>query len=44
MALDTHRQMDAAAYDDFFSVIEQIQESMLITVADLENQLATLRQ
>ncbi|VVD89570.1 hypothetical protein [Pandoraea terrigena] len=44
MALDTHSQMDAAAFDDFFNVIMQIQESMRITVTDLENQLATLRQ
>jgi hypothetical protein len=44
MALDTHRQMDATAFEDFFNVIAQIQESMRISVTDLENQLATLCQ
>ncbi|HDR9164787.1 TPA: hypothetical protein QDB28_005222 [Burkholderia vietnamiensis] len=36
MVLDTHRQMDAAAFDDFFAVMRQMQESMRLTIADLE--------
>ncbi|WP_175017010.1 hypothetical protein [Burkholderia aenigmatica] len=39
MALDTHRKMDAAAFDDFFEVMKQIQASMQKTVDDLEAQL-----
>ncbi|WP_175658216.1 hypothetical protein [Burkholderia vietnamiensis] len=42
MVLDTHRQMDAAAFDDFVDVMKQMQESMRLTVSDLEAQLATV--
>ena len=42
MVLDTHRQMDAAAFEDFFCATREMQESMRLTVADLEKHLAPL--
>ncbi|MFL9937213.1 hypothetical protein P0D88_51840, partial [Paraburkholderia sp. RL18-103-BIB-C] len=39
MTFDTHRKMDAAAFDDFFSTMKQMQESMRLTVADLDKEL-----
>lgn len=43
MALDTHRQMDAAAMVDFQAVMQEMAESLRLTVSDLEGHLSELR-
>lgn len=39
MVFDTHRKMDGAAFADFFETMKQMQESMRLTVADLDEEL-----
>jgi hypothetical protein len=39
MVFDTHRKRDGAAFADFFETMKQMQESMRLTVADLDKEL-----
>jgi len=39
MVFDTQRKMDGAAFADFFETMKQMQESMRLTVADLDEEL-----
>jgi len=39
MVFDTHRKMNGDAFTDFFETMNQMQESMRLTVADLDKEL-----
>lgn len=41
MVFDTHRQMDAAAFADFFRTMTQMQDSMRSTVGEMKDALAS---
>lgn len=43
MALDSHRQMNAAALVDFQAVMQEMAESLRLTVCELESHLSALR-
>jgi hypothetical protein len=44
IALQTHRQMDAAAFDDFFSVLGDMNSSLEKTVKDFDTEFQKLRE